>query len=94
MAASAWRVGGGRVAGLRSDGQDRLENVLVLGDRLGERPSGRGRVPGGLPDDWWAYPGFKGGPFVELGVQVAELVHDSGLGRAADLAPLALPSPV
>jgi hypothetical protein len=28
---------------------------------------------------------------VELGVQVAELVHHGGLGRAADLAPLALP---
>ena len=38
--------------------------------------------------------GLGGDALVELQVQVAELVHDGGLGRAADLAPLAFPSPV
>ena len=34
--------------------------------------------------------GFGGDALVELGVQVAELVDDGGLGLAADLAPVAL----
>ena len=46
-------------------------------------------VPGGLPDGVVGVAGLSGDPFVELGVQVAELVHDGGLGGAADLAPLA-----
>ena len=33
--------------------------------------------------------GLGGDAGVELGAQVAELVHDGGFGRAADLAPLA-----
>jgi hypothetical protein len=34
--------------------------------------------------------GLRGDALVELVVQVAELVHDGGLGLAADLPPLAL----
>jgi hypothetical protein len=35
--------------------------------------------------------GLGGDAGVELGAQVAELVHDGHLGLAADLPPLALP---
>ena len=87
-------VGGGQVAELAGadDGQDRLQDVLVLGDCLGGaavQPVGE-PVLGGLPDGVVGVAGLGGDAFVELGVQVAELVHDGGLGRAADLAPLAL----
>jgi len=88
-------VGRGQVAELAGpdDGQDRLQDVLVLGDRLGRAAlQAVGEpVPGGLPDGVVGVAGLRGDPFVELGVQVAELVHDGGLGRAADLAPLAFP---
>jgi hypothetical protein len=43
-------------------------------------------VLGGLPDGVAGVAGLRGDPFVELGVQVAELVDDGGLGGAADLA--------
>ena len=87
-------VGRGQVAELAGadDVQDRLQDVLVLGDRLGGaavQPVGE-PVLGGLPDGVVGVAGLGGDPFVELGVQVAELVHDGGLGRAADLPPLAL----
>jgi hypothetical protein len=88
-------VGRGQVAELAGpdDGQDRLQDVLVLGDRLGRAAlQAVGEpVPGGLPHGVVGIAGLRGDPLVELGVQVAELVHDGGLGRAADLAPLAFP---
>ena len=88
-------VGGRQVAELAGadDAQDRLQDVLVLGDRLGGaavEPVGE-PVLGGLPDGVVGVAGLGGDPFVELGVQVAELVHDGGLGLAADLPPLAPP---
>jgi hypothetical protein len=43
-----------------------------------------------LSDGVVGVAGFRGDPFVELGAQVAELVHDGGLGGAADLAAGAL----
>ena len=75
------------------DGQDRLEDVLVLGDGLGGaavEPVGE-PVLGGLPRGVVGVAGLGGDPLVELGVQVAELIHHGGLGLAADLPPLALP---
>ena len=88
-------VGRGQVAELAGpdDGQDGLEDVLVLGDRLGGAAVQAVGEPvlGGLPDGVVGVAGLRGDPFVELGVQVAELVHDGGLGGAADLAPLAFP---
>jgi len=88
-------VGGGQVAELAGadDFQDRLQDVAVLRDRLGGaavQPVGE-PVLGGLPDGVVGVAGLRGDAFVELGVQVAELVHDGGLGLAADLPPLALP---
>ena len=88
-------VGGGQVAELAGadDVEDRLADVLVLGDGLGGaavEPVGE-PVLGGLPHGVAGVAGLGGGPFVELGVQVAELVDHGGLGGAADLAPLALP---
>jgi hypothetical protein len=47
-------------------------------------------VTSGLPDGVVGVARFGGDALVELGVQVAELVHHGGLGLAADLAPLAL----
>ena len=77
------------------DGQDRLQDVLVLGDRFGGaavQPTGE-PVLGGLPDGVVGIAGFGGDSLVELQVQVqvAELVHDGGLGLAADLAAGAFP---
>jgi hypothetical protein len=46
-------------------------------------------VLGGLADGVVGVAGLGGDAGVELGAQVAELVHDGGLGGAADLAPLA-----
>ena len=46
-------------------------------------------VFGGLPDGVVDVAGLGGDSFVELGVQVAELVDDGGFRLAADLAPLA-----
>src|SRR5215469_11019319 len=88
-------VGGGQVAQLAGadDGQDRLEDVLVLLDCLGGaavQPAGE-PVLGSLPDGVMDVAGLRGDALVELEVQVAELVHDGGLGLAADLAPLAFP---
>src|SRR5262249_28466149 len=88
-------VSRGQVAPLprADDGQDGLEDVLVLGDRFGGaavQPAGE-PVLGGLPDGVVCVAGFWGDALVELEVQVAELVHDGGFGLAADLAPLALP---
>ena len=48
-------------------------------------------VLGGLPDSVVGVACLGSDPFVELGVQVPELVDDGGLGLAADLAALALP---
>ena len=88
-------VGRGQVAELAGadDGQDRLEHVLVLGDGLGGaavEPVGE-PVLGGLPHGVVGVARLGGDPLVELGVQVAELIHHGGLGLAADLPPLALP---
>jgi hypothetical protein len=87
-------VGGGQVAEFpgADDGQDRLQDVLVLGDRFGGAAVEAVGEPvlGGLADGVVGVVGLRGEPFVELGVQVAELVDDGGLGLAADLAPLAL----
>ena len=47
-------------------------------------------VLGGLPDGVVDVAGLGGDALVELGVQVAELVDDGGLGLAADLAAGAL----
>ena len=87
-------VGGGQVAELAGadDFQDRLQDVLVLRDRLGRaavQPVGE-PVLGGLPDGVVGVAGLGGDALVELGVQVAELVDDGGLGLAADLAAGAL----
>jgi hypothetical protein len=49
-------------------------------------------VGGGLPDGVVGIPRFGGDALIELEVQIPELVDDSGLGLAADLA--ALPFPV
>ena len=88
-------VGRGQVAELAGadDLQDGLQDVLVLGDGLGRAALQAVGEPvlGGLPDGVVGVAGLGGDPFVELGAQVAELVHDGGLGRAADLAPLAFP---
>ena len=88
-------VGGGQLAEFpgADDGQDGLENILVLGDRLGRAALQPVREPvlGGLPERVMGVAGLGGDARVELGVQVAELVHDGGLGLAADLPPLALP---
>jgi len=80
-------VGGGQVAELSGadDGQDRLQDVLVLLDRLGGaavEPVGE-PVLGGLPD---GVVGLAGDPFVKLVVQVTEFVDNGGFGRAADFA--------
>ena len=87
-------VGGGQVAELAGadDGQDRLQDVLVLRDGFGGaalEPVGE-PVLGGLADGVVGVAGLGGDPFVELGVQVAELVDDGGFGGAADLAADAL----
>ena len=87
-------VGGGQLAELAGadDVQDRRQDVLVLGDRLGRAAVQPGGEPvlGGLPDGVVDVAGLGGDALVELGVQVAELVHDGGLGLAADLAAGAL----
>ena len=87
-------VGRGQVAELAGadDAQDRRQDVLVLGDRLGGAAVQPGGEPvlGGLPDGVVGVAGLGGDALVELGVQVAELVHDGGLGLAADLAAGAL----
>ena len=87
-------VGRGQLAELAGadDFQDRRQDVLVLGDGLGRaavQPVGE-PVLGGLPDGVVDVAGLGGDALVELGVQVAELVDDGGLGLAADLAPVAL----
>src|SRR5262249_44009576 len=87
-------VGGGQVAELAGadDLEDGLEDVLVLGDGFGGaavQPVGE-PVFGGLADGVADVAGLRGDPVVELGVQVAELVDDGGLGLAADLAAGAL----
>jgi hypothetical protein len=88
-------VGGGQVAEFpgADDGQDRLENILVLGDRLGRAALQPVLEPvlGGLPERVVGVAGLGGDARVELESQVAELVHDGYLGLAADLPPLALP---
>ena len=88
-------VGGGQVAELAGadDGQDGLEDVLVLLDGLGGaalEPVGE-PVVGGLPDGVVGVAGFGGDALVELVVQVAELVDDGGFGGAADFAAGAFP---
>ena len=88
-------VGGGQVAEFpgADDGQDGLEDVLVLLDGLGGaalEPVGE-PVVGGLADGVVGVAGLGGDALVELGVQVAELVDDGGLGGAADLAAGAFP---
>ena len=96
MAASACRTSAAvRSRSLRAPMTARIgaEHVLVLGDGFGGaavQPVGE-PVLGGLPDGVVGVAGLGGDACVELGVQVAELVHDGGLGLAADLAPLALP---
>ena len=94
-AAIAVSVGRGQVAEFpgADDGQDRLEDVLVLRDRFGGAAVEPGGEPvrGGLPDGVVGVAGLGGDALVELEVQVAELVHDGGLGRAADLAAGAFP---
>ncbi len=47
-------------------------------------------VLGGLPDGVVGVAGLRGDALIELVVQVAEFVHDGGLGGAADLAAGAL----
>ena len=88
-------VGGGEVAEFpgADDGQDGFEDVLVFLDRLGGaavEPVGE-PVVGGLADGVVGVAGLGGDAFVELVVQVAEFVHDGGLGGAADLAAGAFP---
>ena len=66
-------VGGGQVAELAGadDGQDRLENVLVLGDRLGRaavQPVGE-PVLGGLPDSVMGIAGLGGDRPCRAGVR-------------------------
>jgi hypothetical protein len=83
-------VGRGQVAEFAGadDGQDRLQDVLVLRDRLGGaavQPVGE-PVFGGLPDGVVGVAGLGGEAGVELVVQVAELVDDGGFGGAADFA--------
>jgi hypothetical protein len=88
-------VGRGQLAELpgADDGQDRLQHVLVLLDRLGRaalQPVGE-PVLGGLPDGVMGVAGLAGDAFVEFVVQVAEFVHDGGFGGAADFAAGAFP---
>ena len=88
-------VGGGQVAEFAGadDGQDGLEDVLVLRDGLGGaalEPVGE-PVVGGLADGVVGVAGLGGDALVELGVQVAELVDDGGFGVAADFAAGAFP---
>ena len=83
-------IGGGQLAELAGadDGQDRLQDVLVLLDGLGGaalEPVGE-PVLGGLPDGVVDVAGLGGEALVELVVQVSELVDDGGFGGAADLA--------
>ena len=83
-------VGGGQVAEFpgADDGQDGLEDVLVLLDCLGGaalEPVGE-PVVGGLAEGVMGVAGFRGDALVELVVQVAELVNDGGFGGAADFA--------
>ena len=70
------------------DGQDRLQDVLVLRDRFGGAALEAVGEPvlGGLPDGVVGVAGLGGDAGVELVVQVAELVDDGGFGGAADLA--------
>jgi hypothetical protein len=88
-------VGGGQVAEFpgADDGQDGLEDVLVLLDGL-ERsalePVGQ-PVVGGLADGVVGVAGLRGDALVELVVQIAELVDDGGFGGAADFAAGAFP---
>src|SRR6201990_266281 len=88
MAASAWRTSAAvRSRSLRAPMTARIGSGAVLVFVMGlcggaARPGGE-PVPGGLPDGVVGVAGLGGDPFVELGVQVAELVHDGGLGRAA-----------
>ena len=95
IVASAWRTS----AAVRSRSL-RAPMTFRIGSRtfwflvivLAERPSSPVAEPvlGGLPDGVVDVAGLGGDALVELGVQVAELVDDGGLGLAADLAPLAL----
>ena len=64
------------------------QHVLVLLDRFGGAAVQAVGEPvlGGLPDGVVGVAGLGGHALVELVVQVAELVDDSGLGLAADLA--------
>jgi hypothetical protein len=88
-------IGGGQVAEFAGadDGQDRLQDVLVLGDRLGGAAveSVGEPVLGGLPDGVVGVTCLGGDALVELESHVAEFVHHGGFGGAADLAPLAFP---
>jgi hypothetical protein len=88
-------VGCGELAELAGadDFQDGLEDVLVFLDGLGRAAVEAGGEPvlGGLPDGVVDVAGLGGDALVELGVQVAELVDDGGLGLAADLAAGAFP---
>jgi len=91
-------VVGGQIAGLAGadDGQDRLEDVVVLGDRFGGaalQPVGE-PVRGGLPDGVVGVAGFGCDALVELGVQVAELTTTAALVLPLTLRRCRLPSPV
>src|SRR6266571_3909603 len=72
--------------------QDRLKHILVLLDRLGRAAVKPVREPVlcGLPYGVMGVTGLRDDPFVEILVQLLELVHDGGLGLAADLPPVAL----
>ena len=61
--------------------------LTVLGRAL--QPVGE-PVPGGLPYGAVGVVGLRVMPWSKPVVQVAELVHDGGLGFAADLPPVAL----
>ena len=96
IAASACRTSAAvRSRSLRAPMTFRMgaEDVLVFGDGLGRAALQAVGEPviSGLPDGVVGVAGLGRYARVELVVQVAELVHDGGLGGAADLPPLAFP---
>jgi hypothetical protein len=91
IAARAWRTSSAdRSRSLRAPMTVRIgcRTFWFFVTVLAERPSSP--LPGGQPHGVMGVAGLRGHPRVELQVQVAELVHDRGLGRAADLPPAAL----
>ena len=86
-------VGGGRSRSLRAPMTARIgsRTFWFLVTVLAERPSSpwASQSRAACADGVMGVTGLGGDAFVELGVQVAELVDDGGLGGAADLAPLA-----